>query len=127
MKRHLLSLVFIALSLLANSQSNVNVHALIQGYNNNDTIKTADFLKLTEISVNNKEYRIIGFTLLFTDGSSDYEEVSNSNKITDQMKKILSKVRLHDTKPRHIIVKDISVRSSEGKSLKLDNLVYVLK
>jgi hypothetical protein len=127
MKKLLLSLTFIAVNLIAGSQTNVNVRAMIPGYKTNDTIKIADFLKLTEISLNNKEYSIVKFTLAFSDGLSDYEEVSNSNKITDKMKNALSKLQLHDSKPRHIIMKDISVQSSQNKSLKLENLVYILK
>ena len=127
MKKYLLSLVFIAATLFANSQSNVYVRAMIPGYKTNDTIKIADFLKLNEISVNNKEFSIVRFTLAFSDGLSDYEEVSNSNKITDKMKSALSKVQLHDSKPRHIVIKDISIKSSQNKSLKLENLVYIIK
>jgi hypothetical protein len=127
MKKLFLSLAFIAVSLIASSQSNVNLRAMITGYKTNDTIKIADFLKLTEITLNNKEYSIVKFTLLFSDGLSDYEEVSNSNKITDKMKSGLSKVQMHDSKPRHIVIKDISVQSSQNKSLKLENLVYIIK
>lgn len=127
MKKLLLSLAFIAVTLIAGSQTNVSVRAMIPGYKTNDTIKIADFLKLTEILLNNKEYSIVKFTLAFSDGLSDYEEVSNSNKITDKMKNALSKLQLHDSKPRHIIMKDISVQSSQNKSLILENLVYILK
>jgi hypothetical protein len=127
MKKLLLSLTFIAVTLIAGSQSNANFRAMIPGYKTNDTIKIADFLKLTGITVNNKEYSIVKFTLFFSDGLSDYEEVSNSNKITDKMKSALSKIQLHDSKPRHIVIKDISVQSSKNKSLKLENLVYIIK
>lgn len=127
MKKIFVSLAFIAVSLIASSQSNVNLQAMIPGYKNNDTIKIADFLKMSEITLNNKEYSIVKFTLFFTDGVSDYEEVSNSNKITDKMKSGLSRVQTHDSKPRHIVIKDISVQSSQNKNLKLDNLVYIIK
>jgi hypothetical protein len=127
MKKHLLSLVFLAATLFANSQSNANVRAMIPGYKTNDTIKIADFLKLTEISLSNKEYSIVRFTLAFSDGLYDYEEVSDSNKITDKMKSALSKVQLHDSKPRHIVIKEISIQSSKNMSQKLENLVYIIK
>jgi hypothetical protein len=127
MKKLFLSLAFIAVTLIANSQNNVTVQAMIPGYKTNDTIKIADFLKLTEISLSNKEYSIVRFTLAFSDGVSDYEEVSNSNKITDKMKSALSKLMLHNTKPRYIVIKDISVQSSPNKTLKIENLVYILK
>jgi hypothetical protein len=127
MKKLLLSLAFITVTLIAGSQSNVNFQVMIPGYKTNDTIKIADFLKLTELTLNNKEYSIVKFTLAFTDGVSDYEEVSNSNKITDKMKNGLSKVQLHDSKPRHIVLKDITVQSSQNKDLKLENLVYIIK
>jgi hypothetical protein len=127
MKKLLLSLTFIAVTLIAGSQSNDNFRAMIPGYKTNDTIKIADFLKLTEITLNNKEYSIVKFTLLFSDGVSDYEEISNSNKITDKMKSILSKIQLHDSKPRHIVIKDISAQSNQNKNLKLENLVYIIK
>jgi hypothetical protein len=126
MKKLFLNLALIAVSLIANSQNNVNIRAMIAGYKTNDTIKIADFLKLTEITLNNKEYSIVKFTLFFSDGLSDYEEVSNSNKITDKMKSGLSKVQMHDSKPRHIVIKDISAQSSQNKSLKLENLVYII-
>jgi hypothetical protein len=127
MKKLFLFLAFIAVSLIASSQSNVNIRAMIPGYKTNDTIKIADFLKLTEITLNNKEYSIVKFTLFFSDGLSDFEEVSNSNKITDKMKSGLSRVQMHDSKPRHIVIKDISVQSSQDKNLKLENLVYIIK
>jgi hypothetical protein len=127
MKKLFLSLAFIAVSLIVSSQDNVKFQAMIPGYKTNDTIKIADFLKLTEITLDNKEYSIVKFTLAFTDGSSDYEEVSNSNKITDKMKSGLSRVQMHDSKPRHIVIKDIYVQSSQNKNLKLENLIYIIK
>jgi hypothetical protein len=127
MKKYFLSLVFICAALIANSQNNVNVRAMLPGYKTSDTIKVADFLKLSEISLNNKDYSITRFTLMFSDALSDYEEVSNSNKITDKMKSLISKVQLNNSKPRHVVIKDISVQSSQNKSMKLENLVFIIK
>jgi hypothetical protein len=127
MKKLLFSLVFISVSLIVSAQSNINVRAMIPGYTTNDTIKIADFLKLKEITLNNKEYSVVKFTLLFSDGKYDYEDVSKSNKITDDMKNTVSKVQLKDSKPRHIILKDIYVQSSQDKNLKIENIIYTVR
>ena len=68
------------------SQNIDNAQAMIDGYKSKDTIKTADFLKLSEITLNNKDYWIVSFTMLYTFGAYDIEPGSASNKITDVMK-----------------------------------------
>jgi hypothetical protein len=127
MKKLLFSLAFVATAFIANCQNNVNVGAMIPGYKSNDTIEIADFLKLTEISLTNKEYSILHFTLAFSYGLADYEESSSSNKITDKMRGILTKINLQSDKPLNITVKDISVKSIQNENVKIGNLTYVLK
>jgi hypothetical protein len=110
-----------------NYQNNDNIGAMIPRYKSNDTIKIADFLKLTEISLTNNEYSIVHFTLAFSYGLADYEESSSSNKITDKMRDVLTKIKLQSDKPLNISIKDITVQSSQNKNVKIGNLTYVLK
>jgi hypothetical protein len=127
MKKLLLFLTFTAITLFANSQDNAKILAMIGGHKSNDTIQIADFLKYTDITTSNKEYPIVSFVMLFSDKSGDYEMMSQSNKITDQMKDALSKMKSKDSKIKIIVFKDITVQSSQNKRTKIDDLVYKLK
>lgn len=127
MKKLIFSLLFIAVSLIAICQDNANLSANIAGYKANDTIRIVDCIKLSEISLNNKGYSIVSFTLLFSDNGYDFEFVSNSNKFTEEMKNALSKLKLKNDVPKYMVIKDINVQSSQNKKVKIENLFYKLK
>jgi hypothetical protein len=127
MKKLVFYLTFIAISLIANCQDKANIQAVIAGYKSNDTIKMADFLKLSEISLNNKDYWIAGFTMLFKDGEYDIELGSNSNKITDAMKSAFRNLKERSDKIKYIVFKDINVQKTQTKKIKIDDLVCKLK
>jgi hypothetical protein len=127
MKKLVFSLFFIAVTLIAICQDNANIKALIAGYKPNDTIRISDCSKLSEISLNNKGYSVVSFTLLFTDNGYDFEYVSSSNKFTNEMKSALSKLILKDNGIKNMIIKDINVQSSQNKKVKIENLIYKLK
>jgi hypothetical protein len=127
MKKLLLFLTFISCSLFANSQDNARIQVLIGGHNSNDTIKIADFLKFTDVSLNNKDYSIVNFTLLFTDNGYDFLYVSNSDKITNEMKNALSKIKNKDSKIKYIVIKNITAQTSQNKKTKIEDAVFKLK
>ena len=127
MKKLVFSLLFITVSLIAICQDNANLNANIAGYKANDTIRIADCFKLSEISLNNKGYSIVSFTLLFSDNGYDFEYVSNSNKFTEEMKNALSKLKLKADVTKYMVIKDINVQSSQNKKEKIENLFYKLK
>ena len=81
-------------SLLANCQDSSKLMATIAGYKPNDTIRLAECPKLTEITLNNKDFSVLSFTLFFSNKGYDYEIVGKSSKITDEMKNALSKITL---------------------------------
>ena len=127
MKKLVFSLTFIAISLIANCQDKANIQAVIAGYKSNDTIQMADFLKLSEISLNNKDYWIVGFTMLFKDGMYDIELGSDSNKITVAMKSAFRNLKERSDKIKYIVFKDITVQKTQTKKIKIDDLVCKLK
>lgn len=127
MKNLLFSLTLTVFSLVANCQNSDNVEAMIDGYKSKDTIKIADFLKLSELSLNNKDYWIVSFTMLYTDGTYDIELGSSSNKITDAMKRALLNLKDRDTKIHSLIFKDINVQKAQTKKIEISNLICRLK
>jgi hypothetical protein len=127
MKKFVFSLSFIAVSLFALSQDNVNIKAMIDGHKTNDTIRIADCSRLTQVSLNNKDYSVLSFTLSFSDKGFDYEYVSKSNKFTEEMKSALSKLILKDDQIKYMAIKDINVQSGQNSHVKVGNLIYKLK
>jgi hypothetical protein len=130
MKKLLISFAIIAISLIANCQNTDNVQAMIPGYKMKDTIKMVDFLKLSEISLNNKEYSILEFRISFEDNGlfRSYNNNSN-NKITDQMKNSLSNIKdkIKDRDIIKIYIENITVQKSLGKEINISPLIYNLK
>ncbi len=127
MKKLVFISMLLSVTIIATCQDNSNIKALIAGYNSGDTIKIADLLRLTGISLNNKEYAIVSFTMLLSDGKFDYEYVSNSNKITDEMKNALSKIEFNTPKTKYIAIKDIMVQKSQENKIKIENLICKVK
>lgn len=127
MKKEVLSLVFAAMSLFAESQDYLNTHALLAGHQFSDTIKIEDIFKFSEIVLDNKDYSIVSFSLFFRDSGYDYEFRSNSNKITDEMKEALLNIKQRDTKLKIIVFKDIYIQRTKGKVVKIGDSIYKMK
>jgi len=127
MKKLLIFFALVAISFAANCQNNVKVQAMIAGYKINDTIKVADFLKLTEISLNNKEYSIVSFELSFDAKGYKISTESTSNKITDQMKSSFSKNLPNQMDMIRIYIEKIVVQKPKSKSFIVEPLVYILR
>jgi hypothetical protein len=127
MKNYLISLSLLAISIMANCQESSSIIAGIEGYKAKDTIKVGDFLKTAEISLNNKEYQILNFTFFYYDAGYDYEIISNSNKITDEMKKGISGIKNEDTKFRYIVFKNITVQTPQKNKIQIGDVIYCLK
>lgn len=127
MKKILFSFTFIVISLIANCQNTKNIQAAIASYKYRDTIKIADFLRLSEVSLNKKEYSIVSFTLSFKDNSYVVSFESNSNKITDEMKNGLKNRKDKDAEYINLIVERIIAQTSQSKNIRIAALVYKLK
>jgi|WetSurSiteA1Bulk_404760.scaffolds.fasta_scaffold29856_2 hypothetical protein len=127
MKNYLISLSFLATSIMVNCQDISSIKARIGDYNDKDTINVADFLKQTEISLNSKEYLILNFTFFYSYGGYDYEIFSNSNRITDEMKKGISGIKNKDAKVRYIVFRNITVQTPQKNKVGIGNLTYCLK
>jgi len=127
MKKLLISFALIAISYIANCQNPDNVQAMITGHKMNDTIKIADFLKLSEISLNNKNYAIVRFSMNFNDKDLFISSNSNSNKITDQMKNGLLNRKDKDKEIIKLYIENINVQKSLGKEINVTPLIYYLK
>jgi hypothetical protein len=98
-------------------QESTEIQAMIAGYKSGDTLKIADLLKTTELSLSSKEYTIVSFNMLFSDGVSDYEERSISNKLTKGMKNLLSKISNQDATYRYLVFRDIVIQKPEEKKI----------
>lgn len=127
MKKLLFSLIVIAITVIAQAQNTKKVMALIPGYKTSDTIKMSDFIKISELSLDNKEYSISSFVLLYSNDGYDYEQMSKSNQFTENMKSSISKLNEKNNKIRYIILKDIFVRKPNEKEIKIDDLIVKLK
>jgi hypothetical protein len=127
MKKLLVSFALIAISFIANSQNVDNVQAMITGYKLNDTIKVSDFLKLSEISLNNKDYRIVSFRLTFEENKLLKAQDSKSNKISDEQKNMVSNIKDKDREVRKMYIENIVVQKSQNKSIEIKPLIYSLK
>lgn len=127
MRKLVFSLILSAIFMIAHSQTNTRIHAVLKGYDANDTIKIGDFLKLTDLALNDKTCSIVNYVLFYSDGGYDYEYVSHSNKILAEMKDGLSKIKNHDGKVKYVVIKDITVQTPENKQVKIDNLVCRVK
>jgi beta-lactamase regulating signal transducer with metallopeptidase domain len=103
------------------------VQAVITGYKMNDTIKMADFLKLSEISLNNREYSVLSFQLAFEDNGIDFIAHSNSNKITEEQKNIFLKRKDKTKDIIRIYIERIKVQQSQGNIIDIPPLIYSLK
>jgi hypothetical protein len=113
MKNYLISLSFLATIIMVNCRDTSGIKARTGVYNDKVTIKVADFLEQTEISLNSKEYLILNVTFFYSDRGYDYEIFGNSSKITDEMKRGISGIKNKDAKIRSIVFKNNTVQTSK--------------
>jgi beta-lactamase regulating signal transducer with metallopeptidase domain len=111
----------------SDSQNDQKIQVFLEGYIPSDTISISNFLMLSKLTLNSPEYSIVSFTMLISSGGWDYEDISNSNNITANMKKIISEIAKKETKCRYIGFKDIIVKKPKGEDISLSPVFYVLK
>jgi hypothetical protein len=68
-------------------------------------------------------FTIKSFVFFCSDGKSDFEELSNSNKITDKMKSLIS----DRNAGQYIVFKEIKAIGPDGKSRDLNPIALALK
>jgi hypothetical protein len=68
-------------------------------------------------------FTIKSFVFFCSDGKSDFEEVSNSNKVTDKMKSLM----IDRNAGQYIVFKDIKAIGPDGKSRDLNSIALALK
>lgn len=69
------------------------------------------------------KFAIKSFILFCSDGKSDFEELSNGNKITDKMRSLIADCRAG----QNIVFKDIKAIGPDGRSRDLNPIVLTLK
>lgn len=69
----------------------------------------------------------MSFTIFFSDSGYDYENKSNSNRITDEIKNALLNIKEKNAKFKLIVFKDIYIQKSQGKIVKIGESIYKLK
>lgn len=69
------------------------------------------------------KFAIKSFILFCSDGKSDFEEISNGNKITDKMRSLIADCRVG----QNIVFKDIKAIGPDGRSRELNPIVLTLK
>lgn len=126
MKKILSILVFASFSIIAFCQSKGIIQPQLEGYQQNDLVKYDDFIKNGKLTVNNKEYNVVGFTLMVWAGVVQ-EYKSDSCTITDEMKKILTELKSKGFKTSKIYFHDIKIKNSKGKIKTTGDLFYKLK
>jgi hypothetical protein len=127
MRSILLTVFIMAFCHIANCQDNSNLIATIAGYKSNDTIRISDCSELSEITLNNKDYSVISFTMFYSDSGYDLEIGSNSSMITDQMRNVLSKTKLKQNETKFFAIKDIRAQSAKSGQVKINDLYFRLK
>jgi hypothetical protein len=108
-------------------KSDRSVRAFIDGYFLPDTLNFSDFLKASKLSLDNSEYSIESFTMLISYGGWDYENVSTSDIITQQMKEKVSEIASQTTQSRYIIFKDIIIKKPGGEQINIVPVIYFLR
>lgn len=123
----ILLIVFFAISELANCQDNKTILAEIRGHKPNDTITIDDFLNIGELSIEKAGYEIVSFGLDFMDSGFFQEFKSNSNKLTEEMRSAITKLKKRNMNVTKIFFENIRVKSPQGMIISGGGLLYVLK
>jgi len=127
MRNTLFSFLLVTISLFANCQKNSNIQALIEGYKPHDTIPIVEFLKTTELSLDNKDYTIASFTTTVMIQGYANSVASKSNKITDETKKLFENLKKNKLKINTIYFEDITILSPINEELKIKTLVCFIR
>jgi gliding motility-associated protein GldM len=69
------------------------------------------------------KFTIVGFRMMYTRDNSDYEMVSENNKLTDKMKSVLSEFRKGD----YIVFKDIKALGPDGRTRDLSPIILKIE
>jgi hypothetical protein len=96
-------------------------------YDGNITKDIALKTEVLEVELKNFDwdlkFAIKSFILFCSDGKSDFEEISNGNKITDKMRSLIADCRVG----QNIVFKDIKAIGPDGRSRELNPIVLTLK
>jgi gliding motility-associated protein GldM len=64
-------------------------------------------------------FKVTGFTVLFSDKGSDYEEPSNSSQLTSKQKDLINRL----TRGKNLIIKDIKAVGPDGGTVELSPII----
>jgi gliding motility-associated protein GldM len=64
-------------------------------------------------------YKITSFTVLYTDARGDFEEVSNTNALTQKQKDFITRL----TRGKNLFIKDIKCLAPDGRTLDLSPII----
>ncbi len=127
MKKLIISLALLAITLAAICQTKQNIQARIEGYKLSDTLQIDDLLRIGELSLNTKEYEIVGFGFLLMDSGFLKEFKSESNKLTDEMKSALTDLKGKNMKVIKICFENIIIASPPNNWKYWGSLINKLK
>ncbi|NVO03366.1 MAG: hypothetical protein HXX09_11765 [Bacteroidetes bacterium] len=114
---------------LSRGINNEAVAVRIDGYKTNDTIKLDDFLRLSELSLNNKEYSIASYKFSYTKHGVTKEVVAKSNELTDTIMYNLREEK-NDKKYYSVLlvhIDNIKLKSKDGSKKVAPPLTYFIK
>jgi gliding motility-associated protein GldM len=64
-------------------------------------------------------YKITSFTVLYTDARGDFEQISNSNALTQQQKDLINRLQ----RGKNLFIKDIKCLAPDGRTLDLSPII----
>jgi hypothetical protein len=128
MKKILTFLILISITITAICQEKDNIQIRIPGFRENDTIKLDDLLKMKDVFLCNKNYPVVSFVLVYNYSNFDYMMISNSNSLTEDMKKRLLGFKDRNVKFLKISFKAITVITPQNEQIKTGPpLKYILR
>jgi hypothetical protein len=114
---------------LSRGMSSDNVQVSIDGYKVNDTIKLDDFLRLSELSLNNKDYSISSYRFSYTKHGLTSEIFAKSNQFSDTI--IYNLMKEKDDKKYYSILQvhidNIKLKSKDGSKKVAESLTFFIK
>ena len=114
---------------LSKGMSSDNVKVSIKGYNANDTIKLDDFLRLSELSLNNKNYSIASYRFSYTKHGLTSEVYAKSNEFSDTIIFNLMKEK-EDRKYYSVLqihIDNIKLKSKDGSKKVAEPLTFFIQ
>jgi hypothetical protein len=64
-------------------------------------------------------YKITGFTILYTEKGSDFEEKSTSSSLTPKQKDLINRL----TRGKNLFIKDIKCLAPDGRTMELNPII----